>query len=202
MFKNNDIAEVREVTETKLVLKDGRRMRRDGARIDQGVCITSYAGQCATVDQVAVLPDGSDAKGWYVSLSRAREAMHVYTRDKVALRQSVSQPGERKSVWELSHALGKLKLPSRDPVMLALLTARHAEGSGDGNGALNPLPSLFTLGMRKKLLCFAEEAVIPLSYACECPSTPTFNGFLEWNLRHTLFQGGPGSAAPGRNAQR
>jgi hypothetical protein len=27
--------------------------------------------------------------------------MHVYTRDKAALRQSVMYPGERKSVWEL-----------------------------------------------------------------------------------------------------
>jgi len=70
-FKNNDIAEVREVTDTELVLNDGRRMRRHGARIDQGVCITSYASQCRTVDQVVVLPDGADAKGWYVSLSRA-----------------------------------------------------------------------------------------------------------------------------------
>src|SRR4029077_13627403 len=45
-------------------------------------------------DQVVVLPDGADAKGWYVSLSRARDAMHVYTRNKAALRQSVMQPGE------------------------------------------------------------------------------------------------------------
>ena len=127
VFKNNDIAEVREVTETKLVLKDGRRMRRDGARIDQGVCITSYASQCATVDQVAVLPDGSDAKGWYVSLSRARKAMHVYTRDKAALRQSVMHPGERKSVWELIQDLGRLKLQSRDPIMPFLCAARQAE---------------------------------------------------------------------------
>ena len=82
------------------------RMRRNGARIDQGVCVTSYASQCRTVDQVVVLPDGSGAKGWYVSLSRAREAMHVYTRDKEALRQSVMYPGERKSVWELAQALG------------------------------------------------------------------------------------------------
>jgi hypothetical protein len=28
--------------------------------------------------------------------------MHVYTRDKAALRQSVMYPGERKSVWELA----------------------------------------------------------------------------------------------------
>jgi hypothetical protein len=127
VFKNNDIAEVREITETELVLNDGRRMRRDGARIDQGVCVTSYASQCRTVDQVVVLPDGSDAKGWYVSLSRARETMHVYTRDKEALRQSVMYPGERKSVWELTQALDTLKLPPRDPIMLALLAARPAE---------------------------------------------------------------------------
>jgi conjugative relaxase-like TrwC/TraI family protein len=37
VFKNNDIAELREITDTELVLRDGRRMRRDGARIDQGI---------------------------------------------------------------------------------------------------------------------------------------------------------------------
>jgi hypothetical protein len=78
-MRHNDIAKLREVTDTELVLNDGRRMRRHGARIDQGVCITSHASQCRRVDQVVVLPDGADAKGWYVSLSRAREAMHVYT---------------------------------------------------------------------------------------------------------------------------
>ena len=126
-FKNNDIAQVRDVTDSELVLHDGRRMRRNGARIDQGVCITSHASQCRTVDQVVVLPDGADAKGWYVSLSRAREAMHVYTRDKAALRQSVMQPGERKSVWELIQDLGRLKPQSRDPIMPFLWAARQAE---------------------------------------------------------------------------
>jgi hypothetical protein len=137
VFKNNDIAEVREITDTELVLNDGRRMLRNGPRIDQGVCVTSYASQCRTVDQVVVLPDGSDAKGWYVSLSRAREAMHVYTRDKTALRQSVMYSGERKSVRELLQALGRLKPQSRDPVMPALWMTRHAERVREtGNGAL------------------------------------------------------------------
>src|SRR5271165_5932590 len=102
-------------------------MRRDGARIDQGVCITSHASQCRTVDQVVVLPDGADAKGWYVSLSRAREAMHVYTRDKAALCQSVMYRGERKSVWELVQALGKSQLRSRGPVMPDLWRGRQTE---------------------------------------------------------------------------
>ncbi|MBV8970290.1 MAG: hypothetical protein JO331_14700 [Verrucomicrobia bacterium] len=33
MFKNNDIVAVREVTDPELILNDGRRMRRDGARM-------------------------------------------------------------------------------------------------------------------------------------------------------------------------
>jgi conjugative relaxase-like TrwC/TraI family protein len=124
VFKNNDVAQVREVTDTELVLHDGRRMRRDGARIDQGVCIISHASQCRTV---VVLPDGADAKAWYVSLSRARDAMHVYTRDKAELRQSVMQPGERKSVWEFIQALRRSTLQSRDRIMPYLWATRQAE---------------------------------------------------------------------------
>jgi hypothetical protein len=127
LFKNNDIVEVRQVTDTELVLHDGRRMRRDGARIDQGVCITSHASQCRTVDQVVVLPEGADAKGWYVSLSRARDSIHVYTRDKAALRQSVMYPGERKSVSELIQALRRSKPQSRNRMMPDFSATRQAE---------------------------------------------------------------------------
>ena len=126
-MRHNDIAKLREVTDTELVLNDGRRMRRHGARIDQGVCITSHASQCRRVDQVVVLPDGADAKGWYVSLSRAREAMHVYTRNKLELRQSVMQPGERKSVWELLQALQRSKPQPRDRKMPDLWATRQGE---------------------------------------------------------------------------
>jgi hypothetical protein len=76
---------------------------------------------------VVALPDGADAKGWYVSLSRARDAMHVYTRNKTALRQSVMQPGERKSVWEFLHAEPKSKVQSRDQMMANLWATRQAQ---------------------------------------------------------------------------
>jgi conjugative relaxase-like TrwC/TraI family protein len=127
VFKNNDIAQLGEITDTELILHDGRRMRRDGARIDQGVCITSHASQCRTVDQVVVLPDGADAKGWYVSLSRARDSMHVYTRNKLELRQSVMHPGERKSVWEVLQALQRSKPNPRDRKMPDLWAVGRAE---------------------------------------------------------------------------
>jgi hypothetical protein len=77
--------------------------------------------------QVVVLPDGADAKGWYVSLSRARDSMHVYTRDKAALRQSVMYPGERKSVWELVQVLRSSKSQSRNRIMPELWATCQAE---------------------------------------------------------------------------
>jgi hypothetical protein len=127
VFKNNDVTRCGEITNTELVLHDGRRMRRDGARIDQGVCMTSYASQCRTVDQVVALPDGADAKCWYVSLSRARAAIHVYTRNKAALRQSVMQPGERKSVWELLQAVPRPMIQFRDRMMPDLWATRQPQ---------------------------------------------------------------------------
>ena len=38
----------------------------DGNATPRLVCITSHASQCRTVDHVVVLPDGADAKSWYV----------------------------------------------------------------------------------------------------------------------------------------
>ena len=74
-----------------------------------------------------VSPDGAKAKSWYVRLSRPRDAMHVYTRNKAALHQSVMQPSERKSVWELVLALRRSKPQSRNRMMPDLWAARQAE---------------------------------------------------------------------------
>jgi hypothetical protein len=60
-------------------------------------------------------------------LSRARDAMHVYTRNKAALRQSVMQPGERKSVWELVQSVRRSNGQSRDRMMPDLWATRQAE---------------------------------------------------------------------------
>jgi hypothetical protein len=54
-------------------------------------------------------------------------SMHVYTRDKAALRQSVMYPGERKSVWELVQALRSSKPQSRNRMMPDLWATRQAE---------------------------------------------------------------------------
>jgi hypothetical protein len=74
--------------------------------LDRGIAVTSHASQAKTVDQViASVPvrafSQANEAQFYVSMSRATWAMHVFTDSKVALRDAVSRPSKRLSSWEL-----------------------------------------------------------------------------------------------------
>jgi hypothetical protein len=104
-FRNNEIAKVAAIDGEKITLDDGRSLERDFLRIDQGVCITSYATECRTVDQIVpVLPMRTFAQvndeAWYVLVSRARHRVVAFTDCKEALHEQVMVDGDRKSVWE------------------------------------------------------------------------------------------------------
>jgi len=69
-------------------------------------CITSHASQGKTVDEVFIAQPGttfgaSNAKQFYVSVSRAKERVQVYTDDKEMLLARVSEIGDRRSALEL-----------------------------------------------------------------------------------------------------
>jgi hypothetical protein len=104
-FRNNEIAKVAAIDGEKITLNDGRQIARDFARLDQGVCITSYATECRTVDQIVpVLPMRTfgqvNDEAWYVLVSRARHRVVAFTDCKEALHEQVMLDGDRKSVWE------------------------------------------------------------------------------------------------------
>ncbi|WP_430303572.1 hypothetical protein [Splendidivirga corallicola] len=55
--------------------------------MDHGYCLTSYASQGKTVDRVLITQPAStltasNPEQFYVSVSRGREAVTVYTQDK------------------------------------------------------------------------------------------------------------------------
>jgi conjugative relaxase-like TrwC/TraI family protein len=105
VFNNNDIARVSAIDAQKITLADGRSMERAFARIDQGVCVTSYATECRSVDQIVpLLPMRAFAQvndeSWYVLVSRARHKVIALTDCKEALHEQVMVDGDRKSVWE------------------------------------------------------------------------------------------------------
>lgn len=69
-------------------------------------CITSYAAQGKTVDHVLISQPSStigatDAKQFYVSVSRGKESVTIYTDDKQLLIEHAAQLGERHSALEL-----------------------------------------------------------------------------------------------------
>lgn len=70
-------------------------------------CITSHAAQGKTVDEVfiaqpaATFP-GTDAKQFYVSVSRGRDWAHIYTDDKETLHDYARRTGDRLSAVEVS----------------------------------------------------------------------------------------------------
>lgn len=73
-----------------------------------GYCITSHAAQGKTVDHVFVIQPAdtfaaSDLKQFYVSVSRARESVQVYTDDKDGLFERVREMRHRQSATELLH---------------------------------------------------------------------------------------------------
>lgn len=90
----------------KLMLDKGEIVLRGGLHIDQGVAVTSQAAQGKTVDQVIVsvpiesFSPANEAQ-FCVSMSRAREAMHLITDNKAALREAVTRPSSRLSPLEL-----------------------------------------------------------------------------------------------------
>lgn len=106
-FTNNELCRVSSIDACGIRLADGPVIKADEAlHLDQGIVVTSHASQGKTVDQVIVsvpvsaFSQANEAQ-FYVSMSRARTAMHVYTDSKVALREAVTRKSARLSPWEL-----------------------------------------------------------------------------------------------------
>jgi conjugative relaxase-like TrwC/TraI family protein len=88
----------------------------DYGHIAHAHCVTSYAAQGRTVQEVfisqpaATFP-ATDAKQFYVSVSRAKERVSIYTDDKEMLLEHAAELGQRQSALEL------VASPQRNPAM-------------------------------------------------------------------------------------
>jgi hypothetical protein len=106
-LRNNELCTVKAIDGEKITLSDDRAIDSQKAlHLDQGIAVTSHASQGKTVDQVIVsapVPAFSQVNSaqFYVSMSRARPAMHLFTDSIAALREAVCRPSERLSPLEL-----------------------------------------------------------------------------------------------------
>jgi hypothetical protein len=108
-FLNNELRTIVDIDEGKIMFDKGEIVRNGAAlHIDQGIAVTSHASQAKTIDQVIVsvpvraFSQVNEAQ-FYVSMSRARSAMHVFTDSKIALRDAVLRPSKQLSSWEVAN---------------------------------------------------------------------------------------------------
>ena len=104
-----EVVSVRKNGRVKLIntaSKNTYILDKEFGHLSHAHCITSHASQGKTVDEVFISQPAStfpatDAKQFYVSVSRGRDATHIYTDDKTALLEHASELGDRRSAMEL-----------------------------------------------------------------------------------------------------
>ena len=101
-----------ELVTVKMVHPDGRITLADGRVLDKnfrqfvrGYAITSYASQGKSLDQVLFSDSAAKAatsqQQWYVTISRGKKGIHIFTSDKEQLRENITRSGDRLSVLDL-----------------------------------------------------------------------------------------------------
>jgi len=117
-LNNGDILDVVAVDKSGLITLINQKSKATSVistqygHIDHAYCATSHASQGKTVDQVFISqPSGTftatNAKQLYVSVSRGRDAVSIYTDDPEALLEHARKLGDRQSAIELVNSPDK-----------------------------------------------------------------------------------------------
>jgi ATP-dependent exoDNAse (exonuclease V) alpha subunit len=88
-------------------LANGLIVPKDFGHLDYGYCVTSYGAQGATVDRLVLLETkasgrAASAEQFYVSVSRAKESVAVYTDDKAALMRAVERSSVKLAAMDIA----------------------------------------------------------------------------------------------------
>jgi ATP-dependent exoDNAse (exonuclease V) alpha subunit len=97
---NGELVMVKNVgLDGRIRLTDGRVLDRDYRQFVRGFAITSYASQGKTVDHVlfsdSAIQAATNQQQWYVTISRGRKGIAIFTSDKAQLRENILRSGDR-----------------------------------------------------------------------------------------------------------
>ena len=105
-FINGERVQVREIQNGRITLADGRQLPASFNTFTHGYAVTSHSSQSKTVDEVLLVASSKsfaavNREQFYVSISRGRERVHVFTDDAGLLARRVTDSHERKAAVEL-----------------------------------------------------------------------------------------------------
>jgi conjugative relaxase-like TrwC/TraI family protein len=103
---NGELVAVKAVfPDGTIELADGRTLDRDFREFLPGYAVTSYGSQGKTVDHVlfsdSTMKAATNAQQWYVTISRGRRGIRIFTPDKIQLRENLVRSGHRPLALEL-----------------------------------------------------------------------------------------------------
>jgi len=104
---NGELVTVKEVhNDGRIQLTDGRVLNQKFRQFVRGYAVTSYAAQGKTVDQVlfcdSAVRAATNDQQWYVTISRGRRGVHIFTTDKAQLRENITRSGQRPLAVEMT----------------------------------------------------------------------------------------------------
>jgi conjugative relaxase-like TrwC/TraI family protein len=130
-LNNGELREVAGFTsEGDIKLANGWVVSKDYGNLTHGYCVTSYGSQSKSVDCVFIA-EGSesfravDRQQFYVSVSRFKETLTIYTDDKLELLGAVSKTSERPSATDL--VKGQIVDPSAQAVAEKVVVEQTSE---------------------------------------------------------------------------
>ncbi len=104
---NGELVTVKSISaDGKIKLGDGRVLDADYREFVPGYAVTSYGSQGKTVDYVlfsdSTVKAATSAEQWYVSISRGRRGIRIFTPDKEQLRENIIRSGHRPLALEIA----------------------------------------------------------------------------------------------------
>jgi conjugative relaxase-like TrwC/TraI family protein len=104
---NGELVAVKSVhADGSIELTDGRVLDKEFGEFLPGYAVTSFASQGKTVDYVlfsdSTIKAATSAQQWYVTISRGRRGIRIFTPDKEQLRENVTRSGHRPLALELA----------------------------------------------------------------------------------------------------
>jgi conjugative relaxase-like TrwC/TraI family protein len=97
----------------KIELADGRILDKSFREFLPGYAVTSYGSQGKTVDYVlfsdSTIKAATNAQQWYVTISRGRRGIRIFTPDQQQLRENLARSGHRPLALEFAGDLRPLR---------------------------------------------------------------------------------------------
>jgi hypothetical protein len=118
---NGELVTVKQIhADGRITLNDGRVLAKDYRQFVRGYAVTSYAAQGKTMDYVlfsdSAVKAATNEQQWYVTISRGRRGIRIFTPDKQQLRENITRSGHRPLAMEFATGFvprGRLRLWDR-----------------------------------------------------------------------------------------